>query len=159
MAEKGPPPKNFDAFASRLRTYWWRLLKETQNEIVNVLSGGTGFGPGSDAYASMLKILYYPNEDTMKRVYAILDAAPLLDIKQKRSMTVAHFIQNASFLTPVQIDLLAGIVSHMCPVEERYTQPGARIIGSAFAHGADVDAFQFFSDMLDETLRVNKILF
>ena len=153
-------------FAARLKKCWWLLPKETQEEIVKILTDNNNnnnkaastFGPGSDAYAAMLHIVNHSaaNEEMMKRVYAVLNTSYMLKISQKRSITLAHFIQNVSFLLPSQVDLLAGIVAEMCPQIERYSQPAARVIGSAFAHGADLEAFQFFSDMLEETLRVNK---
>jgi len=139
---------------------WWRVPEPEQNAIVQALLKKTPEQfinvPGIDTHALLMYLLPLASLETLQHVHGkLLVTARLMSLTDRRMQLLRYYAQHQIYITHDQRDLLAGVVAHMVPLTEAFHAPAQRIISAGIFNGADTEAFQFFYDLLNETLRIN----
>lgn len=95
------------------------------------------------------------SKDAQEAITSILTSCQLLDINSKRLELIKYYAQHEAGLSVSQKEMLCGCLMHMTSFNEAVSFSVDRVIASGITNGYDVDAFLFFKELLDATLKIN----
>ncbi len=157
MSNKGASSE----LVSRLGQIWWRIPEDAQTKISLILMANDAIPVDANNIFASLQLLLCGavnlTHEAQEAITEILSSTQLADMNSKRLELLKYYAMNEASLSVSQKELLCGCLMHMTSFKEATSFPVDRLIASGITNGFDVDAFQFFKDLLDATIEINKV--